>query len=77
MAGGNLRLVDVYARLARATRDAGSAQAWALRNQISPQYVSDVLHARKEPGALILIALGLVRVVTYAEKSIKQEASHD
>lgn len=74
MAAETLRLVDVYARLRRAIRDAGNASAWAMRHRISPQYVSDVLHARREPGDLILSALGLVRVVTYAEKGKKKEA---
>lgn len=32
---------------------------------VSPQYLSDVLHRRRDPGPLILQAIGLERVVTY------------
>jgi hypothetical protein len=70
-----LHLVDVYARLSRAVREAGGAQAWALQNGISASYVSDTLHARRAPGPLILEALGLVQIVTYAEKRKKPEES--
>jgi len=32
---------------------------------VSPQYLSDVLHRRREPGPKILKAIGLERVVEY------------
>jgi transcriptional regulator with XRE-family HTH domain len=35
---------------------------------VSSQYLSDVLHGRREPGPKILNALGLERVVTYRKK---------
>lgn len=42
-----------------------SQQDWALRNGISPQYLSDFMTGKKAPGPLILAALGLKRVVYY------------
>ena len=63
-------LSEIYAELRIACRAAGSQQAWAEAHGISPQYVSDVLNARRDPGDKILAALGYVRVVTY-EKSSK------
>lgn len=44
----------------------GTAQAWARSAGLSPQYVADVRLGRRAPGPAILLALGLVRVVTYA-----------
>lgn len=32
---------------------------------VSPQYLSDVLHRRREPGPAILKAIGVERVITY------------
>jgi hypothetical protein len=40
-------------------------QEWALKNGISPQYLSDFMVGRKAPGPSILRALMLKRVVTY------------
>ena len=42
----------------------GAKQA-ATNLGISPQYLSDVIAGRRAPGAKILTALGLRRVVTY------------
>lgn len=42
--------------------------AWARSRGISPSYVSEVLAGRRDPGKLILDALGLERVVTYRRK---------
>lgn len=58
---------DVCARLRRECREAGGQSAWAKAHGVSPQYVCDVLNARREPGDMILAALGLRRVVRYAE----------
>lgn len=44
----------------------GTAQAWARRAGLSPQYVADVRLGRRAPGPAILLALGLVRIVSYA-----------
>lgn len=49
-------------------RTAGNNAAWAKQNGVSASYVSDVLAGRREPGKLILDALGLERVVTYRRK---------
>jgi hypothetical protein len=44
---------------------AGSQQAWARQVGISPQYLCDVLMARRDVPDKVLAALGYVRVVTY------------
>jgi len=44
---------------------AGGQAAWAAKNALSPPYVSDVLNRRREPGASILKALGVAKVVAY------------
>lgn len=46
--------------------------AWAKANGVSPAYVSDILAGRREPGKLVLDALGLERVVTYRRKKEKE-----
>lgn len=46
----------------------GNQSAWARSRGISPAYVSDVLAGRRDPGKLILDAIGLERVVTYRRK---------
>jgi len=58
---------DVCCMLRKACADAGGQSAWAARNAITPQYVSDVLNARREPGISILCALGLARTVRYVK----------
>ena len=45
---------------------AGSAKAFATRAGISESYVGDVRAGRRQPGLSLLLALGLVRVVSYA-----------
>lgn len=59
--------VDVFHRLRAACKVAGGQAAWAARHGISAAYVSDVLNANREPGPLVLNALGLKRVVKFAE----------
>ncbi len=55
----------MLALLRRRCDDAGGQASWAAANGVSPQYVNDVLHGRREPGEGILRPLGLERVVTY------------
>jgi len=62
-------LAALYVDLRSACAAAGGQQAWAKRHGISPQYVSDVLNARRDPGASILRALGWKRVVTYQKSN--------
>lgn len=45
-----------------------SQKELAIELGVSPQYLSDVLNERKEPGSGILDPLGLERVVTYRRK---------
>jgi len=65
-----LTSLDVAGRLRAACRAAGSQQAWAQANGISPQYVCDVLTARREPGDSVLRALGLRKITRYVETGI-------
>lgn len=44
---------------------AGGQKMWAMQHHISPQYVCDVIHNRREPGLSILGQLGLQKVVMY------------
>lgn len=62
-------LADLYADLRGACEAAGGQKAWAERHGVSPQYVNDVLNARRDPGASILRALGWKRVVTYRKSN--------
>ena len=56
---------EVRELLLSACEEAGTQQAWAKAHRISPQYVTDVLKERREPGGKMLAALGLRRVVAY------------
>ena len=66
--------IDALARLEAAIAEAGSASAWAFRAGISISYVSDVRLGRRPPGASILAALGLARVVSYVPAAPIEEA---
>lgn len=59
--------LDVCGLLRKACTAAGGQSKWAATHGVSPQYVCDVLNARREPGDSILGALGLRRVVRYVE----------
>jgi hypothetical protein len=63
-----LTLNDVVALLKKRCEEAGSQRAFAQANNVSPQYIADVLRRKREPGAMILDALGIEKVVTYREK---------
>lgn len=68
MADIYLDAIDVCHRLMTACKNAGGQKAWSEANGVSPAYVSDVLHSRREPGPALLEALGLVRIVRYRAK---------
>lgn len=53
-------------RLEAQIAEAGSAKAFATRAGISESYVGDVRAGRRQPGLSLLLALGLIRVVSYA-----------
>ena len=63
-----LDTIDVCRLLSKACKDAGGQRAWAEIHDMSPSYVSNVLHARCEPGKAMLDALGLARVVLYYKR---------
>ena len=56
---------EVLRLLRAACKEWGAQKNWAESHDISPQSVCDVLKRRREPGASILSALGLERVVSY------------
>ena len=64
----HLTQADVIDLLRRQCKEAGSQKAFADANGISAQYVTDVLHKRREPGEAVLSALGLRKVITYEVK---------
>lgn len=47
------------------SRANGNQAAWARSNGFSPQYLSDVLNGRREPGDAILKALKVERITSY------------
>ncbi|MCJ2078775.1 hypothetical protein MKK68_24565 [Methylobacterium sp. E-016] len=53
-------------RLEAEIQKSGSAKAYAERAGFSETYVSDVRCGRRGPGLSLLLALGLIRVVSYA-----------
>jgi transcriptional regulator with XRE-family HTH domain len=55
----------VIALLAKRYEESGSQKAFAEANDVSAQYVSDVLKQKREPGEAILKALGLYKVESY------------
>jgi hypothetical protein len=57
--------LDPVAELRQACLDAGSERRWADFHGINPSYVNGVLRGKAKPGAAILTALGLERVITY------------
>lgn len=63
-----LTLDDVIALLKKRCEEAGSQRAFAIDSEISPQYITDVLRGKREPGAMILEALRLEKVIFYREK---------
>lgn len=58
-------LDDVLAALRTEIEAVGTAKAWAERQGVNPSYVSDVLNKNRDPGPVILNALGLEKVVSY------------
>lgn len=58
--------------LERAIKKEGSTKAWARRAGLSRQYVSDVRSGKRAPGPGMLLALGLVRVVSYEPSASSQ-----
>ena len=52
-------------RLRKAVNADGGQKAWALKNGVSPQYVSDCINGRRDIGEKISRALGYVPVTVY------------
>ena len=50
---------DVLKLLRKSCDEVGTVRAWAMANDVSPQYVGDVLGGKRSIGPAILKALGL------------------
>ncbi len=57
---------DVLAMLRRRAAALGSHRALATALRVTPPYLSDVFHGKREPGPTVLRRLGLRRVVMFA-----------
>lgn len=55
---------------------AGNQSAWAKAHHMSSAYVSDVLSGKCAPGAKILTALGLVKIVSYQPATDNTKPAH-
>ena len=66
---------EVRDRMRQACQKAGSAKAWADMHGISPSYLNDALGGRRTPGAKILEALGLTRIVIYVATTPRPPAA--
>ena len=67
-----LATTEIVELLRTATSAAGSVAAWAREHQVSVPYVHDVLHGNRQPGARILSALGLEKVVIIAAQESRK-----
>jgi DNA-binding transcriptional regulator YdaS (Cro superfamily) len=56
---------DVRAKLKALCAEAGSEKAWAEAHGLSQPYVNDTIRGKREPGASLLKAMGLEKVVQY------------
>ena len=57
---------QVVRRIAQLCREDNQSRV-AEQMDVSPQYLSDILHGRREPGVSVLKALGLRKLVIYEE----------
>ena len=60
--------LDVISTISDACAMEGGQKAWAIKNGLSPQYVSDVLAERRLPGKSILAAAGFEKAELYFAK---------
>lgn len=60
---------DVRTLLMEACARSGGQKPWADANDVSPQYVSDVINGRREPGKAIASALGLESQTVFFPKN--------
>lgn len=63
-----MKIDHLISKLRARCVEAGGQRAFAEQIKVSPQYVSDVLRKRRDPGDKILKAMGLRRVVTYEDQ---------
>lgn len=60
---------DVRERVRLACAAAGSQRAFALKHRMSPAYLGEILAGTREPGPLLLKAIGMRRRVVYELES--------
>lgn len=60
-------LIEIYGRIRKACREAGSQKAFAEKAGVSAAFVSAVLNGQKPPSAAMLSHVGIKRVVYYAD----------
>lgn len=60
-----MTLPEVLIMLVDRIDAAGGRAAWCASTGVSPGYLGDVLHGRRDPGEKLLAALGLRKVVDY------------
>jgi len=54
--------------LSASVREARGQTAWAAKHGVSVSYLNDVMNGRRAPGAKILNALGVQKVVRYVTR---------
>ncbi len=70
MSAANLGPGDMVAILRSACAAAGGQGVWAAAHGFSPQYVSDVLHRRRDVSEAMGNALGFLREVRFVPFSV-------
>ena len=62
-------LIEIYGRIRKACREAGSQKAFADKAGVSAAFVSAVLNGQKPPSSAMLSHVGIKRVVYFEEAS--------
>lgn len=63
---------ELIQMLYQKVRTAGSQKKLAKLLGVTPSYLGDILHGRRDPGKLILSALKLERIVRYEKQKVNQ-----
>jgi hypothetical protein len=63
------KFIDPLRALAEAVAEAGGQVQLADRIGFHQSYISEVLNGKRPPSTRLLAAIGLVRVVAYAERA--------
>jgi len=71
-----ISLASVYGRIRIAINKAGTQKAWAEEIGVSPQFLNDVLHGKRQPSDRMLKPLGIIRQTTYSVEEEPTDAAH-